>query len=276
MKKRFTLDAGRHLGEAQRFSGNNIDEKIVDDLAEQIRATDAPEQEKALVARMYKHSMFAPHAIRLGDLNALRNRTPGVMRLGQGFEGIVEILSYQGVRSCIKRRYGIGDRKELPEHLRKRFSYGKEFEFQRRAFALDVTTPRPLQYAEITVKNSLGVKIGALSTEMLVMQAIPGRTLLDFDRGQVQDFDALEAAFRSLRRDLETLHNNGIYHGDLGLKNMMIVESLPGEEMTYTIYIIDFGRAYRATEDMFASGRVPGARTDDELYRHAYHRYFES
>lgn len=274
MKKKFTLDTGRHLGEAKRFATDDIDERIVDDLAEQIRGADAPAKEKVMVAKMYKHSMFAPHDISPGDLEALRNRTPGVMRLGQGFEGIVEIFSDEETSFCIKRRYGLGDRKERSEHLRKKFTYKKEFAFQKKAFELGVTTPRPWMLADVTVKNAVGKKIADLSTEMLVMQAVPGLTLLDFEPSRAQDLDALRAAFDALKIGLETLHQANIYHGDLGLKNMMIVESLEQGQAAYAIYIIDFGRAYSAAEDMFAGGRVPGARTDDELYEHAYNKFF--
>lgn len=276
MKKKFTLDAGRLLGEAKRFATDDIDERIIDDLAEQIRGSEALAEEKALVAKMYKHSMFAPQEIRPGDLAALRTRTPGIIRLGQGFEGIVEIFSNEGTTFCVKRRYGIGDRKERLEHLRKRFTYKKEFAFQRRAFELGVTTPLPWMLADVTVKNALRKKIADLSTEMLVMRAVQGWTLLDFDPSQVQDFGALQAAFDDLKNDLETLHRNNVYHGDLGLKNMMIVESSEMGRTTYKIFIIDFGRAYSAAEDMFAGGRVPGARTDDELYQHAYNKFFSA
>lgn len=274
MEKALNLDAGKYVGEARRLSGENVDEELIDHLIGQIRSADIPDKGAALLVLLYRHSMVAPRAVHPGNLEALRDRTPGIARLGQGFEGIVEILSEVDSGICLKRRYAIGDRKERKEHLRKRYSYKQEFEFHKRTFDLGAKVPRPLSYTEVIVRNASGKKIADLSTEFILMEAIPAWTLLDFTPDQVQDADALQMAFDGLKENLETLHRNNIYHGDLGLKNMMIVEYLAENKVTYAIYIIDFGRAYDATEDMFANGRVPDAKTDDELYQHARAKFF--
>lgn len=218
--------------------------------------------------------MYASRTIEAGDLKALRERTQGVARVGQGFEGIVEVLSGTNGRLCIKRRYGIGDRKERLPNLRKHYSFRAEFQAHVKAWDLGLRVPRLVAYTEIIVRNAVGKKVSDFSTEFILMEALPGKTLLDFEPDEAKDKEALAKAFDRLRHDLDVMHESNLYHGDLSLKNLMVVER-NGEagDIEYDIYIIDFGRAYEGTKDMYADGHAPFAQTDDALYKYARDRF---
>lgn len=104
-----------------------------------------------------------------------------------------------------------------------------EFEVHRAAYAAGLAVPRPLG---VCWERHAGVLGGAIATE-----ALAGPTLHDAVLARPEDAPALLASTGAVVR---ALHDAGIWHADLQLRNVLMTDDGP--------YLIDFDRARRVAQ----------------------------
>ncbi len=148
--------------------------------------------------------------------------------LGNGSVAEVYILPTKGSRLCIKwikdyQRYAEG------VHIEKELSFLDEL----RDLEVDgVRAPMPFfSFSTIRMKGIVMEHLNAVNFR----RVIEGQTTEGIQDVLPSGFD-INKFFSSLENYVRKMHQMGIYHGDLHLRNMMI------DRETSTPYIIDFGK----------------------------------
>lgn len=171
--------------------------------------------------------------------------TAGPAPRGRGTHGRIEIA---GGPALVLRRYRHGGM--LAGLTGDRFlghgRFLREFELGRAAWAAGVPTPRPV---------AVGWRTGALATRgFLATVEIGGaRDLLDLFAGPISR-PKRHAAVRASARAIRALHDAGVNHADLHLKNLLVGEGPGGPGGT--AWVIDLDLARRVAGELPLPGRV--------------------